>query len=373
MADAITPYSMEYYIEESSQVLLENLRRSKELTAELVRFFLKGNYSRIDLIASGSSYNAGCASREFMKKYLGMEIRVFTPFTYEHYEMERRDDIFPLVISQSGSSLNSLQALSKLKEYGLPAIALTGNPESDVKDWADLVIEYGVGTEKNVYVTKGVVTLMEFLMLFSLEAAVETKRITGEAYRDALGEIEKAAGMSQVMYEKAKQFCTRNYKELSSMHQAYLCGCGANFGTALEGALKIGETIKVPTGAYEVEEYLHGPNIQLTPSYTVFLIAAGDKTSARISEIYKATTRITDRVFLITNDQNLKGKQVITVPEGLMEEASPLYNMVLFQYLSDRLATDLIRWKEHPLFDVMEAGIHSKSASYEMRRKKEKQ
>ena len=372
MASAITLYSMEYYIEESAQVLLANLRRSKELTAKLVRFFSRGHYSRIDLIASGSSYNACCAARDFMRKYLSLEIRVFTPFTYEHYEMEKRDGLLPLVISQSGSSLNSLQALCKMKEYGLPAIALTGNLNSDIKDYADLVIEYGVGSEKNVYVTKGVVTLMEFLMLFSLEAAVETKRITEEVYKNALEQIEQAAGMNRVMYEKAKEFCARNYKALTSMHQAYVCGCGPNFGTALEGALKIGETIKVPTGAYEVEEFLHGPNIQLTPSYTVFLIAAGNSTNARISEIYLATTRITDRVFLITNDQSLKGKQILTVPEGLMEEVSPLYHVVLFQYLADRPTTDLVLWKEHPLFDEMEAWIHSKSPSYEERRKQEK-
>ena len=49
------------------------------------------------------------------------------------------------------------------------------------------------------------------------------------------------------------------------MTNAYVCGVGANLGTASEGALKFGETVSIPTAAYEVEEYIHGPNIQIDP------------------------------------------------------------------------------------------------------------
>ncbi len=353
-------------------MLKENIERSKELTIRLVDLFLKRDYSIIDIAASGSSYNGAYSARMYMKKYLDIEVRVTTPFSFEHYEFRKRKDIFPIVVSQSGSSLNSIQALQKLKDNGMPAISLTGNPESDIKDYSDVTIEYGVGIEKDVYVTKGVVTLMEFLMLFSLEAALRKNKITAGTYGNAMEQLKKAADLSHTMYGNSQSFYRQNYKGLSSFHQAYLCGCGANYGTALEGALKIGETIKVPAGAYEPEEYLHGPNIQLTPSYTVFFIASGTRTSGRISEIYRATREITDNAYIITNDASLRGKQVILVPEGLDEDASPLYNVVLFQYLSCHMTTELVRWKEHPLFHKMEARIHSKTASYEKRRKKEK-
>ena len=62
------------------------------------------------------------------------------------------------------------------------------------------------------------------------------------------------------------------------MTNAYVCGVGANLGTASEGALKFGETVSIPTAVYEVEEYIHGPNIQMTPRYSVFLIDGGEGT-----------------------------------------------------------------------------------------------
>ena len=52
-------------------------------------------------------------------------------------------------------------------------------------------------------------------------------------------------------------------------------------GVALEGALKIGETVHVPSPAYEVEEFIHGPNLQLTPGYTLFFFDAGDAAGER--------------------------------------------------------------------------------------------
>ena len=53
------------------------------------------------------------------------------------------------------------------------------------------------------------------------------------------------------------------------MSWVYSCGAGANYGTALESALKMGETIHIPSCCYEIEEYIHGPNLQLTPQYNV--------------------------------------------------------------------------------------------------------
>lgn len=47
---------------------------------------------------------------------------------------------------------------------------------------------------------------------------------------------------------------------------------GTNMGIAREASLKFGETLKIPVLYCESEEYVHGPNMQLTPEYSVFLL-----------------------------------------------------------------------------------------------------
>ena len=80
-----------------------------------------------------------------MMKYLNLEVKVVTPFTFTNYEHNVTDEDFVFCISQSGCSTNTIKALRKCRELGIPAIGLTGNVNSDFKTEADLVVDYGVG------------------------------------------------------------------------------------------------------------------------------------------------------------------------------------------------------------------------------------
>ena len=146
--------TMKDYILETPKAVLENIHRSKELTHPLVDAFTKKAYKRIIVVASGSSCNATHLARLFMMKYLDMEVKVVTPFTFTNYEYNVTDEDFVFCISQSGCSTNTIKALRKCKELGIQAIGLTGNVESDFKTEADLVVDYGVGIEYVGYVTK---------------------------------------------------------------------------------------------------------------------------------------------------------------------------------------------------------------------------
>lgn len=356
--------TMEYYIKESSAVLKKNISNSKKLTDSLIEMFDKKDYEGINIIACGSSYNAAVCASYFMEKTLKIPVNVVTPFSWENYYSQRKN-LFSFVITQSGASTNSLSALQKMKETGIPAIGITGNPENDIKDVAQYVINYGVGGEDNGYVTKGVVTLIEFLILFSIEAALKIKRITIQSYGDFMRQLVISSDENANVYKNAKEFYYRNYKELTSMDKAYICGFGPGYGVALEGALKIGETIKIPSVAYEAEEYIHGPNIQLTPNYSVFFVDCGDESANRLFDIYEATKQITDRTYLITANENIQGNRVMHVSADVIPEMRPIYMVVLFQYIAFRVTTDLNKWKEHPLFSEFEKRVHCKTEKYE--------
>lgn len=80
-----------------------------------------------------------------------------------------------MVVTQSGLSTNAIEALKIIKKKQCRAICLTGNKNSDVKDVADVVIEYGVGEELVGYVTKGVSSLALFLDLFAIAYSGKTE------------------------------------------------------------------------------------------------------------------------------------------------------------------------------------------------------
>lgn len=152
---ANTKPTMLTYIEETPMQLELNNNNSKELTKELVNLYLQKKYKTIWIIASGSSSNASNCAKPFMMKYLDCNVEIVPPNTFLYSDLTYTDDDFIFVISQSGCSTNSIDALKKLKSINKTAIGITGNVNSDFKDYADVVIDYGVGVETVGYVTKG--------------------------------------------------------------------------------------------------------------------------------------------------------------------------------------------------------------------------
>ena len=164
--------SMKRYILETPDTVRHNIACSEELTHKMTELYLKRMYRSIWLVACGSSCNAALCARYLMQKLLGAPVRVVTPFTFNHYEHDITERDFVVCISQSGCSTNTIESLQVCRRMGIPAVGLTGNIHSDFEKEADQVISFGLGGEKLDFVTKGVVTLSTFLMLFALHTAV---------------------------------------------------------------------------------------------------------------------------------------------------------------------------------------------------------
>lgn len=349
---ANTKPTMLTYIEETPVQLELSNKNSKELTKELVNLYLQKKYKTIWIVASGSSSNASNCAKPFMMKYLDCNVEIVPPNTFLYSDLTYTDDDFIVVISQSGCSTNSIDALKKLKSINKKVIGITGNINSDFKDYADVVIDYGVGEETVGYVTKGVTTLAQFLMLFALEAS-------GTEFIEELNDVPNR---HKIIQEETNAFYEKNKALLTSMTVSYACGFMQGYGIATEAALKIGETVQIPSFAYEAEEFIHGPNLQLTPNYTLFFIDDLYKGSKRLEQIYLASRSVTDRCFAITNSDIVDDNHAIRLPFEIKEPLlSPLYLLPFFQILAFRITTDLNKWHRHPLFKDFEKLVSCKT------------
>ena len=207
-------------------------------------------------------------------------------------------------------------------------------------------------------------TILKQDNVIGLNIATRPDSITDECL-DYLEELNKAAQCHEDVQGKIKDFYELNKRNLLSMQNCYVIGAGPNFGTALEGALKFSETIQVVSVAYELEEFLHGPNFQLTPNYTLFFIDNEDETSDRLLDIYEGYSTVTDRCFIISNSERIQGDHVLRIDDLTCEDVSMLYKVVVFEYLAYKVTTDLNKWQYHPLAKVVEDTIIKiKSSKY---------
>lgn len=189
-------------------------------------------------------------------------------------------------------------------------------------------------------------------MLFSLEAS-------GKGFIEELNDIPNR---HKIIQEETNAFYEKNKNLLTSMTVSYACGFMQGYGIATEAALKIGETVQIPSFAYEAEEFIHGPNLQLTPNYTLFFIDDLSKGSKRLEQIYLASRSVTDRCFAITNSKLVDDDHAIRLPFEIKEPLlSPLYLLPFFQILAYRITTDLNKWHRHPMFKDFEKLVSCKT------------
>ena len=358
-----TKKTMQDYITSCPEFIRANVAHSAELTKPVVDEFVSGNYRSIWIIACGSSMNGSTCARSFVRRYLGCEVKIVAPFTFVTQENDLKEDDMVIIVSQSGYSLNALEAAEVVRKKGRRCIALTGDLDSDLAKKCDIAANYGVGRETVAYVTRGVTTLALFFMLFAIEASCASGTMNTPEAETLKKQLLKAADANEKTQKDWRLFFEKHYQALSGMTNAYVCGVGANMGTAMEGALKFGETISVPTGAYEIEEYIHGPNIQMTPRYTVFLIDGGIG-SDRIRKIFEGTSIVTSNSFLITTNDSLTGERIFNVHCDVPEEITPLCILPFFQLTAWQITEDLGCWVKHPLQRKMEKFVSSKSENY---------
>lgn len=349
-------YTMKDYIKQSYNICLNNLKNYEILTKQLVELYNKKKPKNIYFVASGSSYNACISALPFMQLSIDSNINVFTPFSFMCLKTNFDKLDLILVVTQSGISTNAIEVLRKLKSQNVVTVCITGNINSEIKEVSDIVIDYGVGEELVGYVTKGVTTLTLFLILFGINLSKKFHY---------LKDVEVAISCLKEVINKSEHFVEKHFKPFSSMYCCYCCGIGNSYGVALEGSLKIGETIHIPSITYEVEEYIHGPNLQLTPKYTVLFFDSNDSASERIKQIYNATKTVTDNTFIITSNKVFKNDfNALYIDKNYLPEFSSFIQLPFIQLISYFVNSSLNSSKQHPLLKEFKKVVSAKTSSF---------
>lgn len=351
------------YVYMANDRMDKNLKRSEEITVGLVGEFVASRAKAVRLIASGSSHNGAVCARPFMQAVLGMQVIVVTPGAYIDFEHTYPSDTFEIFISQSGYSTNVLAALDFARKRSVHTVVLTGNVGAPVADHSDVTFDYGVGVESVDFVTMGVEMLALFLMLFSVHAA----RALG--LLDRFGAEERVSGLRGSVQvharalEVARLFVEGERLTLARQTPVILVGNGGNLGVCEEGALKFSETLKRSSSFYEGEEFVHGPEMQITPNYLV-LIIDDPEGSVRMHNVFSALRKVCSGTFLLTSrPMGVAGE--ICMPELAEPLASAIPALAVIQVVCATLAQELNSWDVHPFLEAVGDEFDVKSPGYD--------
>ena len=119
-------------------------------------------------------------------------------------------------------------------------------------------------------------------------------------------------------------------------------GFAENYITAKDGCLKLAEATANDCASYEMEEYMHGPDLSIHEDTVIFLLNPKAEESSRMSELYNYCRKISRRCILVAAKDNKDADENALLSNFLDKEyLTALEYIIPFQVLAHLTAMDL--------------------------------
>ena len=327
-------------LKESPEVC-NKLSSSNNTAEDLIKYYLEVAPSKLILIGSGSSNNIAQCSKQVLKKFLKVNVEIYTPIQFAMYETECHEGALILCLSQSGRSTNTIEALEAAKQKGYKTAALTMVPNSPLSIHCEHVFEYGTYTgEQDSFVCRGFSASVTYFSIFAIKIALKKNYIKQNEYEKLIKDLLKITNSMSSLTTKTEIFFQDNKKDLFATHRNMVMGMGNSSGIASESTLKFSETTGIPTNGYETEEFLHGPAFEVKKDHALFIYDIDTKTHKRTLTIYEACKELCNRVYLISRFSDY-GDNTIYFDINVEESLLPILFVIPVQMLPGRICEEL--------------------------------
>jgi len=238
-----------------------------------------GVFEQVDsilILAAGTSYYAALTAKYWLESIAKLPTNVEIASEYRYRESVPNPRQLIVTISQSGETLDTMEALKHAKALGQHlTLAICNVQESAIPRASELVFYTRAGAEIGVASTKAFTT--QLVALFTLAATLAKQRglLDKEAeqshlcaLRQLAGSVQHALNLEPQIREWAKSFANKQH--------ALFLGRGIHYPIALEGALKLKEISYIHAEAYPAGELKHGPLALVDSDMPVVVIAPND-------------------------------------------------------------------------------------------------
>ena len=304
-----------------------------DLSADYVK-----NISKFYIIACGSSYHVGMVGKYVLEKTLRKPVEVALASEFRYCSPIVDENTLVIVISQSGETLDTMEALREAKRLGGRTLAIVNVVGSSIAKEADDVIYTWAGPEIAVATTKAYSTQLAVLDLLCLYLADLLGSISAEEYTEILTELTRIPDKLKEVLEQKERI--QQYASQFFNHDSiFFIGRNLDYAIGLEASLKLKEISYIHSEAYAAGELKHG-TISLIEQGTLVIALAtyGQLFDKAVSNMIEVQSRgatvlgLTDTAH--EEALNKHADAIITVPEThpLLMPSLAVVPMQLFAY-----------------------------------------
>ena len=251
---------------------------SMKVDADIVKAVQEAD--RIYILAAGTSYNAGFASKNMLEALTDtpIELGVASEWGY-HMPLLSKKPLF-ILLTQSGETADSRQVLVKANQMGIPSLTITNVPGSTLSREATFTMLLHAGPEIAVASTKAY-TAQVSALAFLAKAVGEANGKKEALEFDLVHELSIVAQSIEATLSEKDAIADKVQNLLATTRNAFYIGRGNDYYVTIEAALKLKEISYIQCEGFAAGELKHG-TISLIEDGTpvIALISANEVTAA---------------------------------------------------------------------------------------------
>lgn len=213
--------------------------------------------SQIYIIGCGSAYHVGVVAQYVIEDLAKIPVRVelASEFRYRNPILDKNGLV--IIISQSGETADSLEALREAKKSGVKTLAIVNVVGSSIAREADNVFYTLAGPEIAVATTKAYSTQLIASYILAVQFAKICQQIDDEKYMSLINELLLIPDKISKILEDKERIQWFAAKQAPAK-DIFFIGRGIDYAISLEGSLKMKEISYIHSEAYAAGELKHG-------------------------------------------------------------------------------------------------------------------
>jgi glucosamine--fructose-6-phosphate aminotransferase (isomerizing) len=291
----------------------------------------------VQILACGTSYYAGMTARYWLEAISGLPCNVEIASEYRYRAAYANPKHLIVTISQSGETLDTMEALKYAKSLGHQhTLSICNVPESAIPRASELVCYTRAGAEIGVASTKAFTTQLAALFQLTVVLGKLRGKVTPEQEADYLEQLRHLPGSVQHALNLEPQIAAWA-ERFAPKSDALFLGRGLHYPIALEGALKLKEISYIHAEAYPAGELKHGPLALVDADMPVVVIAPNDVLLEKVKSNMQEVRARGGELFVFTDQDShfseSEGVHVIRTPRhvGVL---SPIVHTIPVQLLA---------------------------------------
>lgn len=245
-------------------------------------------YRNIFVVACGTAMHAGLVGKYVIEQLARVPVTVDVASEFRYRNPILSDKDLVIVVSQSGETADTLEALRLSKNVGADTLAIVNVKGSSIAREADMVLYTHAGPEISVASTKAYIVQIAVFYLIAFELAFAKGAISEEECRRLTGVLQSVPNLINVVLQQAEQ-CKYIASKLINAGNLLYIGRGLDYALSMEGSLKLKEISYIHSESYAAGELKHGTISLVTEGMPVIAVATQrelfDKTVSNVKEV----------------------------------------------------------------------------------------